>query len=32
VGHFDYILKTASPQAVVDRLTAVLRTAQDVAA
>ena len=28
VGHFDYILKTASPSEVVDRVTFALRTAQ----
>jgi len=28
VGHFDYILKTATPQEVVDRVASALRTAQ----
>jgi DNA-binding NtrC family response regulator len=28
VGHFDYILKTASPQDVLEQVAAILRTAQ----
>jgi two-component system OmpR family response regulator len=32
VGHFDYILKTASPQAVVDRVAFALLPEQEVAA
>jgi DNA-binding response OmpR family regulator len=32
VGHFDYILKTASPQAVVNRVAVALLREQEVAA